>query len=105
MNFTAVVQTLRAEREADARDLDRWRAEIECADVAVRCIGSDVEQACLHIGDAADLSAGEIVAICCALYRALDRQRHIETHRQALAGLSDIVGNFAQEAHAEEDQA
>jgi hypothetical protein len=102
-NFSAVVRTMRDDLEAEARDLDRWRAEIEQADAAVCCIGSDAEQACLAIGGAVDLSPGEVVAICCALYRQLDKQRHIETHRQALASLSDIVSDFAGEAEQQQE--
>jgi hypothetical protein len=102
-NFAAVVRTLREDHEDEARDLERWRSEIEQADAAVCCIGSDAEQACLAIADAVDLSAGEVVAICCALYRALDKQRHIEIHRQALAGLCDIVSDFAGEAEQQQE--
>jgi hypothetical protein len=104
-NFAAVARDIRDIREQRAecveRELtciERWRADVDLADNAIAALDHRAEDACKAIKAAMPLTSSEVVAICAALFRALQQQSHVDINRTALACLSDIVADFSADA-------
>jgi urease accessory protein UreF len=103
--IAAVAQAVRTAQAqlnaAEAQTIAEWRLSIDRNEAAVTSIDYRAEQACDAIRSAIPLAPGEVVAICAALFHALQQEAHITRNRDAMACLCDIASDFAA-AHEEE---
>jgi hypothetical protein len=102
-NFAGLATSIRDDQadtiERELQALRMWAADIERYDAATSQISADAEQAARLIQG--NLGAADVVAIASALFRALAKNAHITTHRDAMACLVDIAADFAGEVEEE----
>jgi hypothetical protein len=96
-NFAAVARDIRAEQaDHDLAKHDmhrRWRAEIDHINAAIPIL-SEAAQSAYDWIEGANLNDQDVAAICCALFRELDRNAHIEKNSKAMAALLEVAEDF-----------
>lgn len=96
-SFATIASHIRedAEDKAErrAQQLLTWSAEIELHDPQ-HGVSTAAEHACQWI-KGSEPSDADVAAIACALFRELAKHAHVETNRDAMACLVDMVAEFS----------